>query len=116
MHTEQASADIELINGMGNIQKECIDLAQLGVEMQQSVIALDEARARAFNAVEQAQRVYNDKQKTVAVDDLNPAHDPSYRLLRDQEALNLLSSRARAQQLLYSAGQALEYEINTPVS
>ncbi len=116
MHTEQAGADIELINGMGNIQKECIDLAQLGVEMQQAVIALDEAQARAFNAVEQAQRSYNDEQKTVVVDDLSPAHDPSYRLLRDQEALNLLSSRARAQQLLYLTGQALEYEINTPVS
>ena len=116
MHMEQAAASIELINGMGNIQKECIDLAQLGVEMQQDVIALDEARARALNAVEQAQRVYNDKIKTVAVSALSPAHDPSFRLLRDQQALNLLSSRARAQRLLYLAGHALEYEINTPIS
>jgi len=116
MHAEQANASIELINGLGNIQKETIDLAQLGVEMQQDVIALDEARARAFNAVEAAQRVFNDKAKTVAVSDLSPAHDPSFRLLRDQQSLNLLSSRARAQRLLYLAGQALEYEINDPVS
>ncbi|HET7543816.1 MAG TPA: hypothetical protein VFK05_28285, partial [Polyangiaceae bacterium] len=116
MHMEQANSSIELINGMGNIQKECIDLAQLGVEIQQDVIALDEARARALNAVEQGQRVYNDKLKTVAVSDLSPAHDPSFRLLRDQQALNLLGSRARAQRLLYLAGHALEYEINTPIS
>jgi len=116
MHMEQANASIELINGMGSIQKECIDLAQLAVEMQQDVIALDEARTRALNAVEQAQRLYNDKLKTVAVSALSPAHDPSFRLLRDQEALNLLNSRARAQRLLYLAGQALEYEINTPIA
>jgi hypothetical protein len=116
MHTEQANASIELINGMGSIQKECIDLAQLGVEMQQDVIGLDEARARALNAVEQAQRTYDDAMKTVAVSELSPAHDPSFRLLRDQQALSLLSSRARAQRLLYLAGHALEYDINTPVS
>jgi len=116
MHMEQANASIELINGMGSIQKQCIDLAQLAVEMQQDVVALDEARVRALNAVEQAQRLYNDKLKTVAVSALNPAHDPSYRLLRDQQALNLLSSRARAQRLLYLAGHALEYEINTPIA
>jgi hypothetical protein len=116
MHMEQASASIELINGMGNIQKECIDLAQLSVEMQQDVIALDEARARALNAVEQARRIYNDKMKTEAVSALSPAHDPSFRLLRDQQALNLLNSRARAQRLLYLAGRSLEYEINTSVN
>ena len=116
MHAEQASAQIELINGMGNIQKETIDLAQLGVEMQQDVIALQSARATAVNAVEQAQRTFNDRGKAVAVSDLSPAHDPSFRLLRDQEALDLLSSRARAQQQLYLSGQALEYEINTPIS
>ena len=115
MHAEQASASIELINGLGNIQKETIDLAQLGVEMQQDVIAVDEARARAINAIEQAQRVFNDKTKTVAVSALNPAHDPSFRLLRDQQALNLLGSRARSQRLLYLAGQALQYEINDPI-
>jgi len=116
MHAEQASAQIELLNGMGNIQKETIDLAQLGVEMQQDVISLHEARATAVNAVEQAQRTFNDRGKAVATLALSPAHDPSFRLLRDQEALDLLSSRARAQQQLYLSGQALEYEINEPVN
>jgi hypothetical protein len=115
MHAEQASKQIELINGLGNIQKETIDLAQLGVEMQQDVIALHEARASAVNAVEQAQRIFNERGKATAVSELSPAHDPSFRLLRDQEALDLLSSRARAQQQLYLSGQALEYEINNPI-
>ena len=116
MHAERANASIELINGLGNIQKETIDLAQLAVEIQGDVIALDEARARALNAVDQARRVYGDKLKTEAVTVLSPAHDPSFRLLRDQQGLNLLGSRARAQRLLFLAGQALQYEINDPVS
>ena len=36
MHFEKASAQIELIDGMGAIQKETIDLAQLGVDIQDS--------------------------------------------------------------------------------
>jgi hypothetical protein len=116
MHAEQASAQIELINGMGNIQKETIDLAQLAVEMQQSVIAVEDAQAKALNAVQQAQRVFDERTQALAVNDLSPAHDPSYRLLRDQESLNLLSSRARAQQLLFLAGQALQYEVNDSIS
>jgi hypothetical protein len=116
MHAEQATTQIELIDGLANIQKETIDLAQLGVEMQQNVIALEDAQAKALNAVEQAQRVFDQRTQALAVNDLSPAHDPSYRLLRDQEALNLLSSRARAQQLLFLAGQALQYEVNDSIS
>jgi len=115
MRFEQANAQIELIEGMGAIQKETIDLAQLGVDIQETVVAVHEARARAVNAVMQAKRIFQERGQSLAVSSLNPAHDPSFRIMRDSLALQLLSARAVAQRQLFLAGRALEYEVNTPI-
>jgi hypothetical protein len=115
MRFEQAGAEIELINGMANIQRQTIDLAQLAVDIQQDLIGLQEALLRIFNAIEQAKRLLDDRARTLAVVDLDPARDPSFRILRDSLALNMLGARARAQRQLFLAARALEYEINAPI-
>lgn len=115
MRFEQANAQTELINGMANIQKETIDLAQLGVDMQQDVISVHEARLRAFNTVDQARRLFDDRTRALSIASLSPAHDPSFRLIRNSLALSMLGARARAQRQLYLAARALEYDINSPI-
>gem|GEM_PF-704959 len=116
MHFEKASAQIELIEGMGAIQKETIDLAQLGVDIQETIVGVHEARARAVNAVMQAKRIFEERGQALAVSSLNPAHDPSFRIMRDSLSLQLLSARAVAQRQLFLVGRALEYEVNTPIN
>jgi len=115
MHFEKANAQIELIEGMGAIQKETIDLAQLGVDIQETIVGVHEARARAVNAVMQAKRIFEERGQALTVSSLNPAHDPSFRIMRDNLSLQLLSARAIAQRQLFLAGRALEYEVNTPI-
>jgi hypothetical protein len=115
MRFEKANAQIELIDGMGSIQKQTIDLAQLGVDIQETIVGVHEARARAVNAVMQAKRIFEERGQALAVSSLNPAHDPSFRVMRDSLSLQLLSARAVAQRQLFLAGRALEYEVNTPI-
>ena len=105
MHFEKASAQIELIDGMGAIQKETIDLAQLGVDIQETIVGVHEARARAVNAVMQAKRIFEERGQALAVSSLNPAHDPSFRIMRDSLSLQLLSARAVASRQLFLAGE-----------
>lgn len=117
MRFEQAGAEIELINGMAAIQRETIDLAQLGVDMVQDVIGVTLAKLRVRNAVAQAREIFDQRMRTLALltQGINPLNDPSYRLLRDRQALQLLDLRAAAQRQLLLVGRALEYEINQPI-
>jgi hypothetical protein len=116
MRFEQAGAAIELINGMANIQKETIDLTQLGVDIHQEAIAVLGAQLRVGNAIAEAHSALDERGRALALVQGDPANDPTFRILRDQEGLDLLAARAHAQQRLYLAGRALEYEINTPLS
>jgi hypothetical protein len=117
MRFEQAGAEIELITGMANIQKQMIDLAQLGVDMQQDAIGVVLAQLRAKNSLDQARLLWQTRQEALALitSGLNPLNDPSYRVLRDQLGLDLLRSRARVQRQMFLAGHALSYEIDQPV-
>lgn len=112
MRFEAATAQIELINGMANIQKETIDVVQLGVDMQQDLIGVVQTEARVRSSVEEAKAIYDERARVLDLVDHDPSNDPSYRLLRDQEALTVLADRAEAQKQLYLVGQALQYEIN----
>lgn len=117
MRFEQANAQIELINGMANIQKSVIDLAQLGVDMQQDCIAVVLAKLRVRNAIDQARDLYDSRQQQLALitSGLNPTNDPSYRLMRDELALELIRSRERVQRQMFLAGRALAYEVDQPM-
>jgi len=116
MRFEQANAQIELINGMANIQKETIDLAQFAVDIQQDVIGMLGTQLRVKNALAQAHSLFDERGRSLALVGTDPANDPTFRILRDKDGLELLAARAYAQQRLYLAGRALEYEINTPLS
>ena len=110
------AARIELINGMADIQKQAIDLAQLEVDIHQDVIGVLQSKLRLSNTFEQAKELHEERSRSLALVSQSPAKDPSYRLLRDSFALAALSSRADAQRSLYLSGRALEYEINQPLT
>ncbi|HQP33675.1 MAG TPA: hypothetical protein PLI95_00785 [Polyangiaceae bacterium] len=114
MRFEQASAQLDLINGMANIQKQTIDLVQLGIDIEQDSVAVLLAKLRARNAVEQAKMLWDTRQQSLDVitSQLNPTNDPAFRIVRDKLAVELLASRRTAQRQLFLAGRALEYEIN----
>jgi len=116
MRFEQAAAQSELINGMANIQKETIDLAQLGVDMQSDAIALTGAQLRGRNLVLQAKAIWEERGRALTLVNQNPANDPTFRILRDQQAEQLLEARSDAARQLYLAGLALQYEVNTSIT
>ncbi len=115
MRMESASKEVELIAGMANIQKEVVDLAQLGVEMQGDVLAVLQSQVRLRNMISNERRTLDERQKTLALIDKDPSNDPSFRILRDDLALAVVSARARAQREMYLAATALEYEINQQI-
>ncbi|HEY6722744.1 MAG TPA: hypothetical protein VI197_01900, partial [Polyangiaceae bacterium] len=115
MHFEEAGAEIELINGMANIQRQLIDLTQLELEIAQDALAITQADVRRTNALDTARRVHLERKRTLARISESSATDPLQRVLQDHLALSALRSRATAQRWLYRAGRALEYEINTPL-
>jgi hypothetical protein len=115
MRFQKQDASLELLDGMANIQRQVIDLNQLGVDMIQDDIAKQEAIVRVENDVERAKRLFALRAQAVVISGKDPSHDPSYRLLRDGQALKLIETRARAQRMLYLAARALEYEVNTPI-
>lgn len=115
MRFEQAGAQIELINGMADIQKQVIDLTQLGVDIQQDVIGVLQSQTRARTVVQNAQTLLDERARTYSVMSMDPSNDPSYRLLRDAQSLQVLKTRADAQKNLYLAASALQYELNLPI-
>jgi len=116
MQIQQAQAQVEYIQGMANIQKEMIDLGQATVDGTQQIIAVVEAKLAARNLFDQVQQIWQDRQRQIDVIDHDPTRDPSYRLLRDSYALNVLGARAAAQTELDLAGRALEYELNVSMA
>lgn len=115
MHFEQASAEIELINGMADIQRQLVDLRQLELEILQDCLATVQAALRRSNALDAAKRALVERQRIMDRIVESSAADPLHRVLQDKLALRALDSRAKAQQWLYRSGRALEYEINTPL-
>ncbi len=116
MRFEQASAEIELINGMADIQKQMIDLAQLEVDIQQDALGIVQAQLHLHNALDRARLLHEERGRALSASASSSATDPTYRLLRDSLAFSALRSRAEAQRSLYIAGRALEYEVNAPLA
>ena len=112
MDVKQTDADIEYADGMANIKREEIDLAEMVIEARQSVIGVLEAQVKAASALSQAEELYANRTKTHQLISSDPSTDPSYRLVRDQASLQYLGARDTAQQQLLSAGRALEYEMD----
>jgi hypothetical protein len=112
MRFEQAGAQIELINGMAEIQKQVIDLAQLSVDMQQDVLGVVQAQTRARTILENAQSLADERSRVLGITSQDPSTDPSFRILRDEQSLQVIKSRSEAQRDLYLSASALEYELN----
>lgn len=115
MQTVRTNAAIEYINGMANIKKETIDLAQLSVDIHQDLIGVLQSKLKVANLLAQAHDVFEQRARTLGVAERDPSNDPSFRLLRDAEALTTLKARADAQTQLYLAAAALEYELNMSI-
>ena len=115
MRFEQAGAEIELIQGMAEIQRQLIDLEQLAVEQHQTVLGTLQAALQIRNALDRAQRVAENRARNLTLVERDPAGDPTFRLVRDSLAEDVSTSREDAQQQLMLAGRALEYELNRPL-
>jgi hypothetical protein len=115
MRFEAAGAEIDLIQGMADIQRQLIDLEQLGVEQHQTVIGTLQATLQIRNALDRAQRVAENRARNAALVNRNPAGDPAFRIVRDSLAREVMTSREQVQQQLMLAGRALEYELNRPL-
>jgi hypothetical protein len=116
MHFEEQAADAERLDAQANIEKQNIDLAQYAVHIRQAL--LDEATASIAlsNGLAEARMLLDERAEAEAVGQLNPALDPSFRIVRNDAALRMLGARSRAQKYLFLAGRALEYELNRPIA
>ncbi len=112
MKSTQTNADVEYADGMANIQREEIDLAEMVIEARESVIGILESQLKFANTFARAQETYQNRTRTNQLISSDPSLDPSYRLVRNKAALGLLDARDAAQKQLLDAGRALEYEMN----
>ncbi|MBI2390513.1 MAG: hypothetical protein HYV09_13065, partial [Deltaproteobacteria bacterium] len=115
MKYEESGAKIEKINAMAEIQKQLVDAAQAAVDIDQEVIVVLQANLKLRNALTSVKNLFAEREKAYALVKKDPSNDPSFRILRDQQALALLKARADAQRSMFLAASALTYEINTKV-
>jgi hypothetical protein len=115
---KHATADLEkldTINGMANIQKEQIDLQQAVLDIDLETLGLLEAQVKIADLVAQAKVAFAERQRQIALVSMDPSLDPSFRILRDSQGQQVLAARTAAQNQLYLAGSALEYELNMSI-
>ncbi len=115
MHAEASNKKIEWLNGMANIQKEMIDEQQLNVDIHQDMISWWGSVLKIANTVAAAKRIWVERKHALQIAEMDPSNDPSYRLLRDKDAVAILSLRADAQRSLDLAASALQYELNMSI-
>jgi hypothetical protein len=116
MNAEQTSMAVAYVDGMAAIQKEMIDVGQAKLDIEQTLLASLDAALKITNDIAQAKVLWTERQRALALVQKDPANDPSYRLLEDQDALLVLAAREEAQQQMYLAAAALEYELNMPIA
>ena len=114
MEAAQVSAAEAYINGMASIQKETIDLQQMGIAMTEDQLQVVFEQVQEANLVAQAKGLFTQRAQVLAAiaSPTDILDDPSYRLMADQIGLQVIAARAQAQQQLYETGSALQYEIN----
>ncbi|HEU4405330.1 MAG TPA: hypothetical protein VFS43_08590 [Polyangiaceae bacterium] len=112
LRASRVSADVEFVQAMARAQQLLIEMSQLAVEAHEATLVLLQARIAERNALDEARALLEERGRVLAVLGKNPANDPSFRLIRDQRATELLRLRAGAQTQLYLAGKALEFELN----
>ncbi len=115
MQIQMGQNEMANLSAVANIQKEEIDLAQAVVDIVQQQLGAVQAALLESDKIAEAKQIWEDRSRQLAVIQQDPTHDPSYRLLRDSLAVQVIAARAAAQQQLYLATSALEYEINTSI-
>ncbi len=115
MKLEAASAQIEVITGMAEVQKQTIDIAQMAVDGQQDMLRMVQSQLKVRNALSTAKGLWEERQRALSLAGRDPSNDPSFRLLRDASGFKVFRARFEAQRYLYLTGAALEYEVNTKI-
>lgn len=111
----RTNLDIDAIRALERLHVLLLEAQQLEVELANRGITVVQAAQRVSAAYEQAFRLYAERRKLLAELNGSLLRDPSFRVLRDRDALELLRSRAAAQRMLSLAGRALGYELNAPI-
>lgn len=109
------ASKLELIAGMAELQKQLIDMEQLGLDIQQATLGVVQADVSRRNALARARRAFDERTRSLARIEQTRGLDPFGRVLETRLALQAFGSRAAAQRWLMRAARALEYEINTPL-
>jgi hypothetical protein len=114
MEAAQVSAETAYIDGMAAIQKETIDLQQMGIAMAEDQLQVVFVQVQVANLVAQAKELFTQRTQVLAAmaSPTDILDDPSYRLMADQYGLQIIAARAQAQEQLFETGSALQYEIN----
>ncbi len=115
MKLEASTARIEVINGMAGVQAMIIDVAQAAIDGQQDMLAMVGAQLKLRNALATAKALWEERQRQATLFGKDPSNDPSFRVLRDQQAFKTLRARFDAQRMLFLSGSALAYEVNRKI-
>jgi hypothetical protein len=107
--------NVERLKGVEALQREWIEVHQLAVEAEAASRALVVGVVERRTLLDRAQTVVAERSRALDMANSDPARNPAVRLLRARAALDVLRSRADAQQKLWRAARALSYEINDPL-
>lgn len=113
---ESANMEEKEVDSAAQIESMFVDLNQLALEAAQYELGIQQARLRLANAVSEAKRLWEQKQRVEARLEQLTLGDQQYRVLQEEAALDAVWSRLTAYRHMFLLGRALEYEINTPIS
>jgi hypothetical protein len=117
MKQEAAEMAMKLhdIEAQANIDRQRQDLTAATIEIDETLLAAAEAGVKAADMLAQAKLAFRELSQQLAIAQMDPSLDPSYRILRDTDGQKVLSARSTAQNELYLAGSALQYELNMSI-
>ena len=112
LRAANVEASVEYEHAIDAVRKSYIDYAQLVAEQQQFLLAMLHARMAERNELDEARGLLEERGRVLAVTTSRSLNDPSYRLIRNKNALDAIRARRDAQSDLYLLGKALEFELN----
>lgn len=113
LRVRETDATVEYINGMANIREMMTGIAELELEITQSILRAATAGIHVRTQQSDVTRLQAelDLQQARALSGL--ANDPAFRVLRNQAVERALGSRDDALVGIYLAARAFEFETNT---
>ncbi|MDY0004893.1 MAG: hypothetical protein RBU30_26580 [Polyangia bacterium] len=110
---EAATQQIELINSQATVKNLLLQMSTVAIEVMMQQDRVNQPMSRIIALKEKVKRLVATRDMLILRAQNNPAADPSFRLTRDRLAEQAEASFERAQEWVYLAARAFEYETNT---